>query len=158
MKRILLLAVAVFLTAPLSAADKKGRTGDEEAIKKVFADFAAAWEKGDPKAMSMFWAEDGDLINPAGRVAKGRAEVEKLFVEERPTNPPRITFTVNEIRFLKRDVAVYNASFELSGVRGADGKEMTMKGLITCVMAKKNGKWWTVAARPMVPLGPRGQM
>lgn len=161
MKKLLMFVLAILLVSPVGVAKMKGRGGDEDAIKKVFADFAAAWEKDDAKGMAAFWADDGDLINPAGRVGKGRAEVEKLLADEHSSlfKGTRITFTVSGIRFLGRDVAIYDAAYEVVGAHGPDGKELPpQKGLLTSVLVKKSGQWRTVAARPMMPAPPPGQM
>jgi len=55
---------------------------EEEAIRKQIDEFVAAWNRHNPQAMSMVFAEDADLINPFGRIAKSRIEIEKLFKEE----------------------------------------------------------------------------
>jgi ketosteroid isomerase-like protein len=49
-----------------------------------------AWNRHDAAALAALWHEDGDLINPAGRWAQGRAQVEKLFRDEQSTvmKPP----------------------------------------------------------------------
>ncbi len=154
MKKVLTLALSVLVAATMGLARTKGRTTDAEAIKKVFADFAAAWEKDDAKGMAAFWTEDGDLVNPAGRLGKGRAEVEKLLADEHAAlfKGTRITFTTNGIRFIGRDVAIYDAAFEIVGAHGPDGGELPpQKGLVTSLLVKKGGQWRTVAARPMLP-------
>ncbi len=159
MKRIFVLAAMMCVTMPQAVVETKASGADEAAIKKVFADFAEAWGKDDAKSMASHWTEDGDLINPQGRVAKGRAEVEKLLADEHATlfKGTRIMFTGGDVRFLKPDVAVYTVNYEVPGAHAPDGSEMTAKGIVTSVMVKKNGKWWTTAARPMVPLGPSSQ-
>ena len=155
MRRIVIAGLFVILVAPLAVAQSQGRAKDEEAIKKVFTDFGAAWAKDDAKGMASFWTEDGDLINPAGRVANGRAEVEKLFEDEHASTfkGTQITFSGGTVRFVKSGVAIYTVNWEVPGAHGPDGKEMTLKGVVTSVMVKKNGKWWTLAVRAVTPAG-----
>jgi uncharacterized protein (TIGR02246 family) len=152
MLRTLLAAVLVSSLVSVASAQKAGK--DEETVRQMQADFAAAWNKHDAKAMAALWAEDGDVINPAGKVAKGRADVEKLMAEEHATFAKGTTFTnnVTGVRFLKPDVALLDASYEIAGVMGPGGKAGSMKGLYTVVLVKKGGKWWVSSARPMVPL------
>ena len=69
-----LVLFALALAVPLGAA---ASPTDEETIKAQVMAFAAAWDKHDPKAMAAFWAEDGDLVNPFGEMAKSRTEVEQ---------------------------------------------------------------------------------
>jgi len=72
MKRFAMVLLSLTLiTIPLLAKES-----DEAGIRATDEVFAAAWNKHDAKAMAATWAKDGDLVNPFGRVAKGRAEVE----------------------------------------------------------------------------------
>src|SRR5574337_96430 len=93
MKRIL-MGVAILCTAAAVAAQAptvKPRPGaggphtdlaNEEQIRKLYAEFTAAWNAHDPKKMASFWAIDGDTTEPDGMSAKGRDEVEKHFAIE----------------------------------------------------------------------------
>ena len=159
MKRILVTSFLLLLALPAGVAEMKAQAGDEAAIRKVFADFAEAWGKDDAKSMASYWSADGDLINPMGRRANGRAEVEKLLADEHATGfkGTHITFSEGTIHFVKPDVAVFTTDYEVPGAHEPNGKEMTAKGILTSIMVKKNGKWWTFSARPMAPLPPPGQ-
>lgn len=81
-------------------------------------EFAAAWNRHDPKALAAFWAPDGDLINPFGRVAKGRAEVEKLFTDEHSAFMKGTTFTLTgmTVRLLAPNIAFTDWDVEISGM------------------------------------------
>src|SRR3712207_2607477 len=76
----LLLSLAVCAVGQ-TASDKSKSAGgvkDEEAIRKVLADFVEAWNKHDAKAFSLVFAEDADFTNVRGMSVHGRAEVEKF--------------------------------------------------------------------------------
>ncbi len=154
MKKILIASILILLSLPTGVARAKAQASDEAAIRKVFADFAEAWGKDDAKSMASHWAADGDLINPTGRRANGRAEIEKLFADEHATlfKATHITFTEGTIRFVKPDVAVFTSEYEVPGAHPPNGAEMTLKGIVTSVMVKTKGKWWTFSSRPMVPV------
>ena len=125
---------------------------DDAAILKVHEDFAASWNKGDYKAMAAMFADDADLINPLGRVAKGKAEIEKLYMEEQTTAFKGTHFTPDcrdGVRVLKPDVAVVTCAFEVTGT-----KLPALKGLYTATMVKSKTKWQVVAGRPMIPFVP----
>jgi len=157
MKRFLVVSLLLLLALPGSVAKMKAQAKDEAGIRKVFAEFAEAWAKDDAKGMASYWAADGDLINPQGKRANGRAEIEALLADEHATmfKGTQITFGEGTIHFVKPDVAVFTTTYE---VPGAHGPDMIAKGgLLTAVMVKKNGKWWTLSARPMVPLPPPQQ-
>lgn len=147
----LLILVSIALTSPAAIAAE----GDDAAIRKVHADFAGAWNRHDATALAGGWSEDGDLINPEGRVAKGRAEVQKLFAEEQAGLFKGTTFTnsINGVRMLTPTVAIVDASYEISNVMPpGGGAATTLKGLYKTVMMKSGGKWWTVSALAMAPV------
>jgi uncharacterized protein (TIGR02246 family) len=128
--------------------------GEEPAILKVHEDFAAAWNKGDYKTMSAVFADDADLINPLGRVAKGKAEIEKLYMDEQTTAFKGSHFTSDcksGVHIVKPEVAVVTCSFEVTG-----GKVPPLKGIYTATMVKAKDKWLIVAGRPMIPFTPQG--
>ncbi len=156
MRRMIVASILAGLVVPMGVIKARAQSKDEEAIRKVFADFAEAWGKDDAKAMASMWTEDSDLINPQGRKATGRAEVGKLLADEHSTifKGSHIKFTPGTIQFVKPDVAVFTTNYEVPDAHGPDGSPMATGGIVTCVMVKKNGKWQTFAARPMVPLPP----
>src|SRR5437773_2646733 len=109
---------------------------EDDAIKKVQDDFSAAWGKPDAaKTMAAMFAEDGDLVNPLGEEADGRAGVEKLFTREQSTvfKGSTLALTLAKVRMIKADVAIGEGSYEVTGAHGPDGKAMNLKGLYTIV-------------------------
>lgn len=132
--------------------------GEDAAILKVHDDLAASWNKHDYKAMSALFADDADLINPLGRVAKGRAEIEQLYKDEQ-TGSFKASHFVSDckgnVHMVTRDVAVVTCSFEVTDGSLPDGKVMPpLKGLYTATMRKTKKQWRIVAGRPMIPFTP----
>jgi uncharacterized protein (TIGR02246 family) len=127
--------------------------GDEEAIKAIGAAFAAAWNKDDAAGMSKCWATDGDLINPWGRVANGRAAVETLFQDEHAgmMKDSHYEMKMSSPRMIGGgSVALVDWDSTITWPKGADG---TMKPPfahhVAIVMEKmKDGAWSIQAARP----------
>ncbi len=144
------------LVASTSGAFAGG--SEEAAILKVHEDFAANWNKNDYKAMAAMFADDADLINPLGRVAKGKAEIEKLYMDEQTTAFKGSHFTSDckaGVRFVKPDVAVVTCSFDVTGGKTPDGGAMPpLKGIYTATMVKTKTRWQVVAGRPMIPPAP----
>ena len=140
------------LTAPALLAAE----ADEAAIRKIHADFTAAWNRHDPAALAAIWSADGDLVNPEGRSAKGRAEVQKNFAAEQAAIYKSSTFanTVTGIRFLTPDIAIVDASFEIQNATPPNAPPMTQKGLYKAVMVKEGGTWRTASAMAMAPVAP----
>jgi uncharacterized protein (TIGR02246 family) len=145
------LALAPFVHADSAA--------DEKALKARADEFLAAWDKDDAKGLAAIFAPDGDLINPFGRVARGRAEVEKLFADEHATFTKGTHYNLTSLstRLIGTDAAVQDWDIELTGMKGPDGSAMPpLKHHVTVVFEKKGGKWWALAARPAVPVPPPG--
>ncbi|MBC8646282.1 MAG: SgcJ/EcaC family oxidoreductase [Thermoanaerobaculia bacterium] len=130
--------------------------GDEAAIRKVHADFTAAWNRHDPAALAAIWSDNGDLVNPEGRWAKGKAEVQKNFAGEQGGIFKSSTFTniVTGVRFLAPNIAVVDASFEIQNATPPNAPPMTQKGLYKAVMVKEGGTWRTASAMAMAPVAP----
>ena len=154
MKKIFLACILILLAFPAGVV-AKSQASDEAAIRKVFSDFAEAWGKDDAKSMASHYAADGDIINPMGRRANGREQIEKLFADEHATTfkGTHITFSEGTIHFVTPDVAVFTSNYEVPSAHGPNG-EMTLSGIVTSVMVKKQGKWWNSCTRPMVPVTP----
>jgi len=142
----------------MSAAPKLN-SREEEAIHTRTEEFVTAWNKHDTRTMSTFFAEDADIINPFGRVAKGRSEIERLFKDEHSggLKNSRMTVRPESIRLLAPDIAITDHAYELTGIRDPQGKDVpTMRGHLTEVLRKSGDMWMSVASRPMVPLPTPG--
>lgn len=134
-------------------------SASEKEVRAAGDAFVAAWNKHDAKAMAALWAPDGDLINPFGRVAKGRAEVEKLFSDEHTTVMKGSTYSLSNFtaRFPSPAVAVVDWDGEITGVQAPDGSPIpAFKHHVVDVYTKKGGKWWLMTARAMAFLPPPG--
>ncbi len=155
MKRSWLVVLALtVITLPLLAKESS-----DAAIRATDVAFASAWNSHDAKAMAATWAKDGDLINPMGRAAKGRVAIEQLIQDEHATAFKHSTYTPGtmSIRFVEPDIAVAESDTEISGIMNPDGTNApNMKVHVLRVIEKKDGKWWTVTARPTIyPTLPR---
>ena len=150
----LLLSLAIYAVGQ-TASDKSKSVGsvkDEEAIRKVLADFVEAWNKHDAKAFSMVFAEDADFTNVRGMSAHGRAEVEKFHA-------PRFATTFKDshqkmmeikIRFIRPDVAAVDARWEMTGAKTQEGQDIPLrKGLLNFVMTREGEKWFITVMHNM---------
>lgn len=154
-----ILAVALLLSVMGLSSAPALATDDEEAVKDVLDQLVAAWNIHDAKAIAALWAPDGDLINPFGRVAKGRPEVEKLFTDEHTSFMKGTTYSVTSISVtvLGSEAAVLDCDAKVTGMKAPDGSDLPVfDHHVTVVMAKKDGAWWIVAARPVTYLPTPG--
>jgi uncharacterized protein (TIGR02246 family) len=133
-------------------AQEKPRTTDQEAIKRVVAEHVEAWNKHDARALSMFYAQDGDLVSATGSMSKGRAEIEKALSRNFSARSKggKRTATVQSVRFIRPGIALADVAFETVGEPGADGKDLSpTKGYSYLVMTKNDSRWWITAQREM---------
>lgn len=148
-RKLMVIAGLAIVAAPLVAADM---TAAEKEIQAQAQGFAAAWDKHDTKAMAGFFAEKSTLINPFGRLAAGRAEVEKLFADEHSTVMAGTTYEVKLARvdWVTPEVAVVLWNGSIVGMKSQDGKPMPpFAHQVTVVDHKVGGKWEVVAGRPV---------
>lgn len=139
-------------TSVLTAA-----SSDEAAIREHCATFVAAWNHHDPKAMAATWAEDGNLINPFGRVASNRAEIEKLFIDEHSGAMKGSTYAAPSIaiQMLTPTVALTDWASEVTGMHDPKGNALPVfKHHVVAILVKKDGHWASVAVRAFGDLPP----
>jgi uncharacterized protein (TIGR02246 family) len=134
---------------------------EDSAIQHRHDEWAAAWNKHDPKLMASFYVADGDLINPFGRHARGTAEIEKLFAEEHAGPMAGTTYagTIEKIRYLGENRAIVDVAGEIRGMKGPDGAAAPpFKHHVTWIAEKQAGKWVAHGARAFVFVpGPPGK-
>lgn len=154
--------IALALVLSLSAARASAQVGtaaDEKDLRSISAQIQEAWNRADAKMMGDLFLTDGDYVSSTGRTARGRAEVEKAFAQQWSGvyKGTRIVPTVTTVRFVRRDVAIVDGGFEVTGMRDAAGKVLsTRSGLSTIVAARKGDRWYIAALRGMVPSAPEG--
>jgi uncharacterized protein (TIGR02246 family) len=146
-----ILAVA-FATQALAASSK-----DEDAIKARVAEFIAAMNKGDAKAMAAFWTEDAMLVNPAGVSGKGPAEIEKIMDADVNgiLKGAKMEMKVVDYRPAGKDAAWVELEHSVTGAMTPDGKPMPPMTFHVPALLVKKGKTWMIAeARPYAYLPP----
>jgi uncharacterized protein (TIGR02246 family) len=129
----------------------------ETAVRSLAATFADAWNRHDARALANQFTEDGDLINPAGRVANGRREIEALFADEHSGNMQnsQMSQTLSGVRMLSPEVVVATHRCDVSAMRHpVTGELMTAHAIATFVLKNEGGTWRIAVARAMIPMPP----
>ena len=72
MKKIVVVLVMIAMTVTNPAI--ANTADDEQAVRKVIADYGDAWNKHDPDAILALFTDDADLVNVAGSWWHGQAE------------------------------------------------------------------------------------
>ena len=164
MTRILLIVALFFTVASARAEEPKEHPGIggpstdvkyEGDIRKAYEHFMAAWNRHDPKAMAAMWMIDGDHMEPDGRHARGQAEVEKLFEAEQSSvfKESTLKLTIETVYFADADVALVDGTYDLTGVRDQEGKEVpARRGHLTSALVNDGGSWKVAMSRAMIPV------
>ena len=147
---VLAVSVAV-LGAGLAPAWAQAK---DPALDKLAADWAAAFAKGDAKALAGFYTENAVRASQEAGTVVGRAAIEKEFVANfaGPWKGAKITIKVGSTHPVGTDIAVNEGTWEVSGT-GPDGKPMTLKGSYVNTLVKKGGAW-VIAGNAAVPSAP----
>src|SRR5688572_2981998 len=81
MRALCCAALLLLCAVPVSAEEKKPMTTDEGEVTRLAKEFITAWNKGDPRALAAFYAEDGVRVGAFGEIARGRTEVEAAYTK-----------------------------------------------------------------------------
>ena len=147
--RLLTLLALALLPAVTTA-----QSNDEKDIRAIGAQIQSAWNKADPKEIADLFLTDGDYVSSTGRTARGRDELQKAFAAQWGGiyKGTKLSHTLTNIRFVRKDVAIADGAFEISGMRDPTGKILpTRTGLSTVVAAKKGDRWYVAGLRGMIP-------
>lgn len=119
---------------------------DEAAIRKAVDAYTAAWNYHDAQAMTAIFADDADFIGGSGG-RMNRDAFERTMAEEQATifQNYQLSTAVDQIRFLKPDIALVDGSYK--AVETGTDEAKTFTGLFTLVMRKAGDNWLCVAMR-----------
>jgi len=157
MKRAVWIMLSVLASAAIAVPARAAGSGATVEIERVSDGFVAGWNAHDAKKMAATFAEDGDLINPFGQSAKGRADIEKFFEKEQATAMKGTTYKLesNSIRELDADCAIADWIAVITGMTDSNGKAMPpFKHHVVVAFVKKGGHWQAAAVRAYVFLPP----
>ena len=146
-------AVLLFSAAALA------QSSDDKDIRAIGAQIQSSWNKADAREMADLFLTDGDYVSSTGRTARGRDELQKAFAAQWSGvyKGTKLSHTLTNVRFLRKDVAIADGAFEITGMRDSSGKLMpTRSGLSTVIAARKGERWYVAALRGMVPSAPEG--
>lgn len=151
--------LAFLLALSLLPAAGLAQSNDEKDIRAIGAQIQSSWNKADARELADLFLTDGDYVSSTGRTARGRDELQKAFAAQWSGvyKGTKLSHTLTNIRFLRKDVAIADGAFEISGMRDPSGKLMpTRTGLSTVIAAKKGDRWYVAGLRGMVPSTPEG--
>jgi uncharacterized protein (TIGR02246 family) len=159
--------ITLCLSLCLATAGLASHFDREADLRARSQGFAEAWATHDPNLLASFWAPTGDVINPLGRVARGRFEIAHLFHDEHSTFFRESTFQIlsNTIQFMDHDFAFADWDILIHNQRMPDGQLHDNRYHVFLTFRRHNGDWWIQNCRPYqfiqpppaveaAPLGP----
>ena len=138
------------------AIGPSGGRGDEaknvelQAIRAAAAAYVKAMEAGDVPALAAAWTAEGDYVDAAGRVSKGRELIAARFREGegKKGRPPRVT--VERVRLVSPEVAVEDGRI----VHAVAPGEPARRSRYSAVWVKQEGHWRLDSLRESVLPSP----
>lgn len=153
--RIAGFALAVSVAVLGAGLAPAGAQTKDPALDKLAADWAAAFAKGDAKALAGFYTDSAIRMTPEGGTVVGRAAIEKEFATNiaGPWKGAKIAIKVGSTQPVGADIAVNEGTWEVMGATGPDGKPLALKGNYVNTIVKKAGAWMIAsnAAAPPTP-------
>lgn len=138
--------LAVVISAGTMPAARAEQSKDAEAIHAAGAAYKAALERGDGKALAALWTPDGDIVDAAGNVIKGRDSVAALAPaagDAPATAKPSFTIKDTGLRFVSPDVAVEDGTVTVV----PRGGTAPLEGRFAAVWVRHEGSWKLAALR-----------
>ncbi|NLX96404.1 MAG: SgcJ/EcaC family oxidoreductase [Rhodopirellula sp.] len=146
----ILLLAAQFSGAGAAQEGQHGRdkpaaqNPELEAIRRASAAFVDAFNRGDAKGVAALWTEDGEYIDEAGQIFKGRTPIEEEYARFFAEHPgAKIQIAVESLRLLSPNAAIEE------GQAAVDAESAGAAGLsqYTAVHIKLDGKWLMAVVR-----------
>jgi uncharacterized protein (TIGR02246 family) len=137
--RVLLATALVSQSAFVLAQSK----GDEDAVRNIPQEFAAAWAKHDGHQLAKLMALDVDFVTVGADWLHGRPDFEVYHSRLLSTRFKDAQLTVGEVkvRFLRPDLAVLHWSWTVAGDRNEDMTPRPPRtGLMTMIVENKGTK------------------
>jgi uncharacterized protein (TIGR02246 family) len=140
---------AVRPSAP-TAAKEPGKAGDadrdadHEAIRRAGEAFAAAFEKGDPKAVAALWTDAAEYVGEDGVTLRQRAEIEKAFTGVfKAGASAKVEVDVRSIRFPSQDMAIEEGFLR----HIPNGPGLPSSSRYQTILVREGGRWLIAHSR-----------
>jgi len=126
-----------------------GQKAEDEAIKKLIADYSLARETQDTVLLASILTADIDQLVSSGEWRRGKEGAFKGMMRSSSGNPGKRVLTVEHIRMIEAKSAIVDARYE---IYQADGSIRKMWS--TFIVVKNKNKWQISAIRNMLPAKP----
>lgn len=132
---------------PAAGGDTE-RAADRAAIHQAGEAFAAAFAKGDAKAVAALWTDAAEYVDEDGIRLEGRAAIEKAFAELfQDQRRAKLDVDVRSVRFPARDTAIEEGILRHT----PDGPGLPSSTRYETVHVREDGKWLIARSREWDP-------
>lgn len=141
MKRVTLFSLLLF-TCYVVKAQRLDTAKEITAIKQLIQHYQDAWNRHDPKGLADNYDLDATWVNWFGSYYIGREDIRhhyQIVHESYFKNTQYYTRAVEDITFLKPDVAIAHVRTGLSGDSRFPGQVFEFRRMI--VLTRHQGKW-----------------
>ncbi|HEY8506277.1 MAG TPA: SgcJ/EcaC family oxidoreductase, partial [Gemmataceae bacterium] len=147
------VAVGTFVAAGRMPAGAQGPKpkADEQPATGRRAEYIAAFNRGDARAVAAFWTEDATYVDQAGRAYEGRAAIEKLFEQGFAARKgATLAIHVTSSKVLSPDVALEDGITEVTPPGGG----LAAVARFSAVLVRRDGQWYVQSIRESVAHPP----
>jgi uncharacterized protein (TIGR02246 family) len=146
--------LAILLTAAILPAGARAQDPADVGIRQQLERYQEAYNRGDVEGMAAIYAPDASHTYAFGVTHHGRAEIaqglRELFAGM--MKGTQMEVVPLRIRSISPDVAVEEAAFTTTGVKGPDGAALPpIKGFCLAVYQRLGETWLVQAIQCMVP-------
>jgi len=138
--------LAILISSAWAPAAWADAAADSASIRAAGAAYKSALEKSDGKALAVLWTPDGDIVDAAGNVMKGRESVallEPASADAAAKSKPSFTIKDTSLRFVTPDTAVEDGTVTVV----PPGGTTALEGRFTAVWVRHEGSWKLSALR-----------
>lgn len=137
-------------SGPLFVSAAPNNSTVESEISQFVDLFVKKWNQHDPKELNELWAENGDLMNPAGEWEKGKANVLNILVREHrgALRESQMKQEITNILVLSPTTAWVDAKVGLNVPGVPEGLDRQLDHHIVYLLVKQNNQWRILAVRP----------
>lgn len=141
-----LLLIAFLLLTP-AWSQTSTVTADHEAVVAIVDRYSTAREGEDATTLETLFTDSADQLVSSGEWRRGKPELIQGMLASSRANPGGRTVAVETVVFLRPDVAIANARYEIGGTANRAARRMWS----TFVCVREDGTWRIAAIRNMLP-------
>jgi uncharacterized protein (TIGR02246 family) len=150
--RLSVLSLALFaIVVPFyPCITSTGVNPEKEAVLEVLHQYVEAYNRRDAEALTALFDKDADIVTTVS-ACRSLEQIEIFFKTSmaRGGTIREPSLQTRSLRFLRPDVAILDVSWETTGIRTHDGKQMPpLHRTGTFLLVKNRGGWVFSAMRP----------